>query len=302
MKKIACLLLIAMLVLLTTACNRSSAADEDMIFYIGTKKSTEQNILAEIAVQLIELKSPYQARISADAYETSQTLLKKIRDDDIQIYFDYASTVYLNGLERPRDTLNAATLTSDLKDLLWDHGNLSIVASVGYDGGMSLFMTPSRWEELDKPSTITNVNNVGKGLVLGMTESFFKRVDGYPALRNVYELSFKEEEVYGSEGDGFNALARGEIDIMIGGNTDIYNSLYDLYLLTDDLGFFLPCQTYCIINGTVRNEFPEVADALAFMDDLMTAGTMSSLVEKVEQEGQTVTDAVHDFLRARNLV
>lgn len=300
MKKLALLLMILLFLVVVPGCGGDVEEEANVEFYIGTKNTTEQDLLAEIARQLINIKSDHQANIVRAEYDSSKTLLEKIKQDEIQIYFDYESTIYLSGFEKSREDAPIQTLDVVVKDLLWEYSQLSIIADVGYDGGMSAFLMPERYTELKDPANMTDIVTIA-GLTIGMEESFYERTDGYAALKALYEFK-GEEKVFATESEGFQALSRGEIDMMVGSTTSIYNYLFDLYLLNDDKGFFLPCRTYCIIQDDIRLNYPDVAAALEMMNELITAGTMSSLIEKVEQEGYTLEKTVEDFLLARNLI
>ena len=306
MRKLMLWALLLTLVLTLAACNLpfgigDGGGDEGAELVIGTKNTTEQNILAQIAASLIEDRTEHTVTIDANGEYDSATLLEQAADDDVSLYFDYVGSIYTNGMGHTLEEARIATLSMVVEDALWVDHELTTAVKVGYDGGISAFMTPDRQEDLGDPTSLGLVSAIAGGLVIGMEESFYTRQDGYTALCQAYDLEFKEARAF-SEAAGFEALARGDIDIMIGDSTTMYNNLYELVRLTDDQSFFLPQDAICILSPKVNTNYPEVAAALGGMKELLTAGAMSGLIEKVDQARQPLKEVADDFLRARSLL
>ncbi|MEG2658950.1 MAG: glycine betaine ABC transporter substrate-binding protein [Clostridiales bacterium] len=267
---------------------------------ITTKNTPEQIILAHLAAIIIEEKTVHEEEIEEKENISSKSLYNDLKDGNIDLYFDYTGSIYLNALGLPKEDMQNAVLLTQLQKLLIEK-DVYLSESVGYDGGMTLYMTPEVRESLKDPIYISDLKTLAPKLKIGMEESFFQRKSGYKALEKTYELQFGKAKVY-TEDEGFLALRRGDIDIMVGSRTSVYNNMYNLYLFRDDKRFFINEDACFVAKDSYLLEYPEIKNALGTFDNLITSGTMSILIRKTYVEGNDMDTYLRDFLRARNLM
>lgn len=299
---LVCLIIVVTLSLCGCGQSEGEEAVNSQEVRICTKNTREGEILANLASILITEKTNHQVKIVQEENVTSKSLYNDLRDNKIDLYFDYTGSIYLNALGLPADDMQYAVILVQLQNAMLEKG-VYVSESIGYDGGLTLYMTPELRDELglDRTSGISSLEPLAGDMVIGMEESFYARNKGYKALCKAYDLKFQDAKVY-SEEEGFFALRRGDIDIMVGPQTSVYNNMYNLYLLKDDQRFFTPELACYVGNDEFLLAYPEIKDVLSTMNGLITSGTMSSIIRKVYLEGNDIDSYLRDFLRARNFL
>lgn len=296
-------------IFLVSGCgsNQPASSDENVgTIRIGIKNTEEQEILGTLAKILIEEKTDASAEVVLDDDVTSETLFEDLQNEDLDMYFDYSGSIGENALsmneeEHSSSGEGVAMVFVELQNTLAGEYMMHLSNSVGYEGGLTIYITPQRREELNQISSFSELAEVSGDLVIGMPEGFKERVDGYAAMKEFYDFRFKDVKTY-SEEEGFWALVHGEIDVMVGDTTSIYNSLYNLTLLSDDQRFFQPQITCYVVRNAVLDEYEGLEDSLSIMEGMLTSGNMSSMKRRVYYEGQDLESYLHDYLRARNLI
>lgn len=302
-KKVAILLILMAMVFTLWGCgDDENEAVNGQEVRIATKNTQEQTILAHLAEILIEDKTDHEVTLVENEKVTSKSLYEDLKLGNIDIYFDYTGSLYLNGAELPDGDIQPAVILVQLQTALLEQG-IYVSESIGYDGGLALYITPELRDEmgLDRTSGISSLEELAPDLVIGMEDSFYSRDKGYKALCEFYELKFKDAKVY-TEDEGFYALRRGDIDIMVGSSTSIYNNMYNLYLFKDDQRFFTPEIACYVGDDEFLLAYPEIKDVMSTLDGLLSSGTVSSIIRSVYLEGRDMDEYLRDFLRARNLL
>ncbi|MDO4542606.1 MAG: glycine betaine ABC transporter substrate-binding protein [Bacillota bacterium] len=306
MMKIKIPIVIIVVISLLISFSGCGEDDEEVVdsqeIRICTKNTEEQEILARLASILITERTDHEVTIVKEDNVTSKSLYEDLKAGKIDLYFDYAGSIFLNALEKPAEEMEYAVVLVQLQTAMLEEG-IYVSDSIGYDGGMTLYITPELRDELglDKSSGISSLEKLSPDLVIGMEESFYQRDKGYKALCDHYDLKFQEAKVY-SEEEGFYALRRGDIDIMVGSRTSVYNNMYNLYLFKDDKRFFTP-ETACYVgNDEFLLAYPEVKTVMDTFNGLLTSGTVSIMIRNIYLEGRDMDTYLRDFLRARNLL
>lgn len=301
-KSVILLILMAMLLTFCGCDEEEGEVINSQEVRIATKNTQEQTILAHLAAILIEDKTDHQVTIVEEDNVTSRSLYEDLSSGRINIYFDYTGSLYLNGAQLPAGDIQPAVILVQLQTALLERG-IYVSESIGYDGGLTLYITPELRDELglDRTSAISSLEKLSPELVIGMEDSFYSRDKGYKALCQFYDLKFKDAKVY-TEAEGFYALRRGDIDIMVGSATSIYNNMYNLYLFKDDKRFFTPEIACYVGDDEFLLAYPEIKDVMSTLDGLLTSGNVSSIIRSIYLEGRDIDEYLRDFLRARNLL
>lgn len=268
---------------------------------IATKNTPDQNILANLAKILIKEKMGIDATVVYYDDSTSPALLEKLRDNSIQIFFDYAGSLAVNALEYDPETINSVTILQDVQNDLKKDGGILVSEEIGYNATSTIYMMASRREELGI-ATLTNLSQYADKLKIGMNEAFFKREDCFEALCAFYnEMEFKSAEIY-TEEEGYSALSAGKIDVFIGAAASPYRSLFDVRALVDDKHFFLPQNTCYLLSGKVQKSVPQLEIVLSNMEGLISASRMSLMIRRIYWEGNDIDEYLHTYLRANNII
>ena len=268
---------------------------------IATKNTPEQNVLAHLAQNLIEQKTELNAEVVYYDDSTSASLLERMENNDIQIFFDYSGSLAVNALEMEREDINPPTLLQDVQNTLNKKHGVSVSEEIGYSSTTALYMSIARRTELNSPSTLSEIAKMSPDLTIAMNEGFYTRIDCFEALCKQYGMEFKEAKVMDEE-RGFRALMEGDIDLYIADSVSPYLSLLDVKQLVDDQYFFLPQTTCCLVSQKALDKYPELEPALKNMEGLINTSRMSLMIRRIYWEGNDVDEYLYTYLRANNLI
>ncbi len=300
MKKIAVFLLLLATVFAFAACG-GQEEEGSLQLIIAGKDTSEQLLVDQMLLLLIEAKTEHTAVISTNSYLLSRDLAKGAKSGDIQLYVDYDGSMFQNALDGDWSQVKKKSVASLVQDAYKTEFDLVVQDAIGFSGGYGVFITKERREELGKPENLGALTEGSSSLVIGMEKSFYERADAYDAFAGAYGFQFQAAQVYEEE-EGFTALMEGKIDLMVAETTNPYYSVFDLDLMKDDKEFFMPANALPVVSAEVLTECPEIGATVALMKDLITTKTMSALIAKIELEGKNFADVAQDFLKARNLI
>jgi osmoprotectant transport system permease protein len=138
-------------------------------------------------------------------------------------------------------------------------------------------------------ATISDLARSQAKLRFGLSHEFLVRADGWPALKRAYALPFTPGSGL-DHGLAYQALARGQVDVVDAYTTDAQIGRLHLRVLRDDRNFFPRYDAVLLMRAGV-DETPLKVLAGRIDDD-----TMRSLNAQVEIDGRTFEQVAHDFL------
>jgi osmoprotectant transport system permease protein len=218
---------------------------------------------------------------------------------EIDLYPEYTGTALTAILEQEpasgqSDDIKIVTDTYSRRfDLVW-------LPPFGFDNTYTITVRKEDAERRDW-WTISDLAGSAAGLRAGFTAEFAERPDGYPGLRRVYGLAF------GSVRDMdpalmYQAMAKGEIDVICAFATDGRISAFDLKPLVDNRDFFPPYHAAPVIRGEILSRYPEVRQILEPLAGLLSDSAMQQLNFRVDQDKASPRNVARDFLISRNLI
>ena len=218
---------------------------------VGSKKFTENVILGEMASQLAEsLGIPAQHRRELGG---TRILWNALVRGDIDVYPEYTGTIIeeiLHELKLSRDV--------PLDNVLVRFG-IGRTPALGFNNTYAIGMRRVLAEKL-KIRTITDLRR-HPDLVIGFTNEFLDRGDGWPGLKRHYRLP--HENVRGLDHDlAYRGLEFGSIHVVDMYSTDAEIALYDLTTLEDDAGYFSVYDAVLLYRLDLKKEFPEFIETL----------------------------------------
>lgn len=149
--------------------------------------------------------------------------------------------------------------------------------------------------------TYSDLAEKASELVLGSTQEFLERADGYKGLQKVYNMNFKE--VVGMDpGLTYAAVRDKKTDVNDAFATDGRIAAFDLKVLKDDKQFFPPYYAAPVVRQDTLEKHPEIADALNQLAGKLSDQTMSQLNSQVDLDGKDAKDVAHDWLVSQGLI
>lgn len=269
---------------------------------IATKNTPEQNILAHLAQILIREKMGVEAKIVYFEDSTSATLLNKMNNGSIELFFDYSGSLAVNALEIDTEKVNIPTLLLDVQNNIRKKYDITVSEEIGYNSATAFYMMIDRREELGSPTTLSQIAEMSTKLKIGMDEAFYQRIDCYSAFCEVYGAEFKDAIVYTEDEDGFRALIHGDIDVYVGPAVTPYRSLLNVKQLVDDQYFILPQNTCCLMSAGALRNYPELDGTMEHLEGLISESRMSLMIKRIYWEGNDIDEYLFTYLRANNII
>lgn len=202
----------------------SASAEGPLV--VGSKNFTESYLLGEIVAQVLEGEGFTVTR----RFGMGGTLIcyEALVNAEIDLYVEYTGTITEVILSTP-----VAPEREALTGPLAERGLLAL-PELGFDNTYAVVLSAERAAELGL-SRLSQLSDL-PSLRIAFSHEFLRRQDGWPGLRDRYEL---EHTPVGIEhGLAYQALARGSIDVTDAYSTDGDLERYGLLALKDDRDFF----------------------------------------------------------------
>ncbi|MBD2056309.1 quaternary ammonium transporter [Oculatella sp. FACHB-28] len=297
MKIVRRLLTFLLIVVLTTAiavaCNSGGTGDNSAApVRVGSKDFTEEFILGEMYALVLEDSGlQVERKFNLGGTPVAQSA---IINDEIDLYPEYTGTALLTVLKLPviSDRQQVFdTVSSEYKeqfDLVW-------LDPAPMNNTQALAMTQEKAEQYGI-RTISDLVGQAEQLTIVTTPEFQEREDGLPGLKRVYgEFDFKQL-IPVDAGLRYEALVRGEADVVEAFGTDGQISAYNLVVLEDDKGLFPPYQVAPVVRQAALDANPEIQDALNALAPKLTDETMRRLNNEVDGNGREPAEVAQEFL------
>jgi osmoprotectant transport system permease protein len=218
---------------------------------VGSKAFTESIILGELTRQLISRTgTPVEHKQNLGGTTVLwQALLQGGRRGGIDVYAEYTGTLTQEILAQ-RHVANEADLRQSLAEM-----GISMSRPLGFNDAYALGMKEDQAARVG----IRNISDLRPhpDLRFALSNEFLNRADGWPGLRNRYELP--QQNVRGVEHVlAYRGLESGSADL-----TDLYSTdpeirYYNLRVLEDDLHYF-PAYDAVLLYRTELRERAEAA-------------------------------------------
>lgn len=253
---------------------------------VGSKAFTESVILAEIAVGLGETAG--QTLQHRQQIGGTRLMWDALRAGEIDVYPEYTGTIRLEILAGQRIDSD-----EELQQRLAEEG-IVMSPSLGFNNSYALGMKRSKAEELGIRS-ITDLQQHPQ-LALGFSNEFLERSDGWPGLKQVYDLP--QQNVRGLEHTlAYQALNNGGLDVIDVYTTDPQIPQFDLLLLEDDRNYFPRYEAVLLYRQDYADQHPDVIEAWQRLTGQISEQTMSQFNQQVQIEGHSEQEAAAEFLR-----
>jgi osmoprotectant transport system permease protein len=265
---------------------------------IGTKNFTEQLILGALMARLIEAKSNLNVE---RRFNLGGTMIchGALVNGEIDLYAEYTGTALTAILKEPATSLPKRAFRSVEKAYLERFG-LKWLKPFGFNNTYAITVRTAEAERKGW-DRISDIQETASTLKAGFTAEFAERPDGYPGLRQVYDLSFGKV-IDLDPSLMYQAVSEGEVDVICAFATDGRIASYHLKPLKDDRRFFPPYEAAPVIRQEFLEAHPEIMGILSLLGGAIDDATMQALNLKVDQEKQTPAEVAEAFLRRKGLL
>lgn len=266
--------------------------------HIATKPMTEQYIIGEMLDILIEQDTELDVELTQGVGGGTSNIQPAVESGEFDLYPEYTGTAWNMVLKR--DGLYTEDLFSQMRQEYRDNYDMEWTGMYGFNNTYGLVVRREIAEQYDL-HTYSDLAQVANQLVFGAEYDFFEREDGYDALCETYGLHFRETMDM-DIGLKYQALAQGEIDVMVIFTTDGQLAAADAVVLEDDKQFYPSYLCGNVVRRAVLEEHPELEAVLEKLSGTISDSDMAQMNYAVETEGREPRDVAEDFLRSRGLL
>ena len=288
---VAGLALLALAALVTSG--RELLQEKKPGIVIGAKTFTEQYILSEILAGTIRRETGLEAKVSSSLGSTVAYDALRLRQ--IDVYVEYSGTVWATLMKR-EDIPSRAAVLEGVKTFLRENHQIEVIAEPGFENAYALAMRREQAEMLGI-RTISDLKLHAPNLNFGGDYEFFARAE-WRAIREKYQLKTKEERSM-DPSLMYEAIGRGDVDVISAFSTDGRIAAFDLVVLEDNREAMPPYDAIILIRAGLEADFPEAAKALQQLQGSIDDPQMRELNRKVDQEGQSPTAVATEFLQLK---
>jgi osmoprotectant transport system permease protein len=196
---------------------------------VGSKRFTESYVIGELLN--LTLHDAGIKAIHRQGLGNTAIVIQALKTGQIDVYPEYTGTILREILKRPETQASIDELNTWLKPM-----GLKAAIPLGFNNTYALAMRPEQASKLGikRISDITNLSTEQQStLRIALSPEFKTRSDGWSALIQTYDLKIKPKKVL-EHGLAYDALVRGDVDIVDAYSTDAAITKNNLTLLEDD--------------------------------------------------------------------
>jgi osmoprotectant transport system permease protein len=210
-----------------------SAQPSEKNTVVGSKRFTESYILGELVN--LTLRDAGVKAIHRQGLGNTAIVIQALNTGQIDVYPEYTGTILREILKRPETQVSLKELNDWLKPI-----GLKAAIPLGFNNTYALAMRAEQARVLNikRISDIANLESSQQStLRIALSPEFKTRNDGWPVLVQAYDLKIKPGKVL-EHGLAYDALVRGDVDIVDAYSTDAAIIKNNLILLEDDRQIF----------------------------------------------------------------
>ena len=265
---------------------------------IATKPMTEQYILGEMLDLLIEQDTDLDVELTQGVGGGTSNIMPAMESGEFDLYPEYTGTGWNQVLKET--SVYSEDQFSELQQRYADDYDMQWCGMYGFNNTYGLIVRADIAEKYDL-ATYSDLARVAPDLTFGAEYDFFEREDGYDALCAAYGLDFGKTMDL-DIGLKYQALAEGQIDVMVVFTTDGQLAGADAVVLEDDQHFYPSYRCGNVVRSEVLDAHPELADELEKLTGTISDADMAQMNFAVESEGREPRDVAEDFLRSHDLL
>jgi osmoprotectant transport system permease protein len=264
----------------------SHAENLDNTITVGSKTFTESVVLGEIIRHLANasgVKTNFNAQLGG-----TSILWSALLSGEIDIYPEYTGTLMKEILAKE----NINTLAG-LKQSLEKKG-IRMTEPLGFNNTYAIGVKEKLAQKL-KLTRISDLRNHPE-LILGFTNEFMDRADGWPGLQQHYQLPHKD--VTGLDHDlAYRGIEANSLQVTDLYATDAEIKYYQLRTLEDDLNYFPAYHAVILYREDLQTRNPKLVNYLNQLAGKIDAQTMVGMNANVKLKGQSESQVASAFLK-----
>jgi osmoprotectant transport system substrate-binding protein len=286
---------------------RLSGTQRDAQFTVGSDAFTEQEVLGNITVEVLEAADA--TVIDRIGLGGNEAVRQALENGEIDMVWEYTATgwlVHLNQTDSITDPQEQyeAVARQDLEEngIRWlepapgnDTYAIAVNERARQDLGVQTISDLARLAE-ERPGEAT--------LCLNNDDDFRTRFDGLPGLQRAYGFQFPEENLVEMSLEAvYGAVQDGEIcNFGVVFTTSGFIREMDLQLLDDDEDFFAVYNPSLTIRQETFEQYPQLREIFVPISERLDTETLRDLNYQVEVEGESPEAVAERWLRENGFI
>src|SRR5207248_4328950 len=253
---------------------------------VGSKRFTESYVLGEILKQTAETGGETSV-VHQQGLGNTAIVLNALTSGSIDVYPEYTGTIAKEILK-----LDAVPSLAELNAKLAPMG-LAAAVPLGFNNTYALAL---RGDDA-KSKGITRLSDLKAhpDLRLGLSQEFIGRADGWPGLKQTYDLPFATPRGL-DHGLAYEAIAQRQVDAIDIYSTDAKIDKYGLTVLADDRRYFPPYDAVLLYRIDLPQRLPTTWMALQQLQGNIDEASMRRMNAAAELDGKDFAAIAADFL------
>ncbi|MFO1272480.1 MAG: glycine betaine ABC transporter substrate-binding protein [Rubrivivax sp.] len=276
-----------LLLLVATASFAAPAADR---VTVGSKRFTESYILGELVAQTLQRAGV--PAVHQQGLGNTGILEQALAAGQVDVYPEYTGTIVREILKR-EPPAEPPTL-AQINEWLAPRG-LKAAVPLGFNNTYALAMREADAATLG----VASISDLAKlppekaaALKPGLSHEFLVRGDGWPALAKAYGLTLAPGGGL-DHGLAYEALAKGQVDLIDVYSTDAQIGRQHLRVLKDDRAFFPRYDAVLLMRASLD------AKPLSALQGRIDEAAMVALNAQVEIDRRAFAEVARDFLAGK---
>jgi osmoprotectant transport system permease protein len=256
---------------------------------VGSKRFTESYILGEIVRQVAESAGETNA-VHLQGLGNTAIVLNALTSGNIDIYPEYSGTIAKEILK-----LEAVPSFAELNAALAPK-RLAVAVPLGFNNtyALALRADDARAKGIARLSDL----KAHPELRLGLSQEFIGRADGWPGLKQAYDLPFPTPRGL-DHGLAYEAIAQRQVDVIDIYSTDAKIDRYGLIVLDDDRRYFPRYDAVLLYRADLPQRLPKTWQALARLEGSIDDASMRRMNAAAELEGKDFASIAASFIAQR---
>ena len=253
---------------------------------VGSKRFTESYILGEIIKQTANAAGETTA-VHQQGLGNTAIVLNALTSGNIDVYPEYTGTIAKEILK-----LDAVPPLPELNAKLGSIG-LAVGVSLGFNNTYALAIR----SEDARSKNITKLSDLKAHpeLRLGLSQEFIGRADGWPGLKQAYDLPFATPRGL-DHGLAYDAIEQKQVDAINIYSTDAKIDKAGLIVLADDRNYFPRYDAVLLYRADLPQRLPKTWSALKTLEGRIDDATMRRMNAAAELEGKDFASIAAAFL------
>ncbi|HWW76512.1 MAG TPA: glycine betaine ABC transporter substrate-binding protein [Pyrinomonadaceae bacterium] len=259
---------------------------------VSSMNFPEQVVLGEIISQLLEKRG---VSVTRTFRQDGDRLRHAIETGNIDCYVDYSSAPYTLVFNQ-RPIADEEAVYNYIKSRYADR-KIVVSKEFNYQNEWWILMRPQD-AAARKIETLSDLSQHAEGLRAGFLPDYnTDHVGGKVPLKGAYNLRFAQESELAMPYI-YEALHKGEVDVISGNSTDSEVQQYGLKALADDKHFFAPYYPVILARGETLDRCPALREVVEKLPEKMTVEEIRLMNSRVRAEPDKLSEIAREWIAA----